>query len=164
MLLLLNAYMNEKVWTRAGPEVCPSLNGKALVIVKELYGMPPSTEHWRANFAETLHSLGISSSWGYQDVWLCLREDEAGYHYNCTHVDDVTITTKEPFQCMGEILPRAHRSNSSLAMSLSDLCAFQCTHGACKMASKVHDMSTTNHISLMSSMLMTCHALLKPPS
>jgi hypothetical protein len=55
-------------------------------------------------------------------------------------------------------LPRAHRANSSLATSLSDLCAFQRTLGAPKMASKVHDMSTTNRISVMSSMFndMSC--------
>jgi hypothetical protein len=73
----INAFMNEKVWTRAGLEFGPSLNGKALIIVfKALYGMSLSAKHWRANFAETLCSLGFSSSQVDLDVWLCLHEDE----------------------------------------------------------------------------------------
>jgi hypothetical protein len=54
-----------------------------------------------------------------------------------------------------EFTLHTHRVNSS---SLLDLCAFQCTLGAPKMALKVHDMLTTNCISLMSSMFndMSC--------
>jgi hypothetical protein len=55
-------------------------------------------------------------------------------------------------------LPLAHCVKSSLRCPVSNLCSFQCHHGSPEMASKVHDMSTTNHISLMSSMFndMSC--------
>jgi hypothetical protein len=101
----ISAYRNEKVWTRAGLEFGPALNGKALSsLSRHFMACPhPATEHWRAHFTETLHSLGFSSSRGDQDVWLCLHEDELGYDYISIQVDDFTIATKEPFQWMGEI-------------------------------------------------------------
>jgi hypothetical protein len=99
----VNVFTNEKTWTQAGPEFCPSLQGKPLIIIKALYGLASSAEHWRAHFAETLHSLGFTSSHVDQDVWLCMGEDQSGYDYFCTHVNEFTIMAKDPFQWMGEI-------------------------------------------------------------
>jgi hypothetical protein len=99
----VNAFTNEKTWTRAGPEFGPSLQGKPFIIVKALYGLASSAEHRRAHFAETLHSLGFTSSRVDPDIWLRMREDQSGYDYLCTHVNDFTIVAKEPFKWMGEI-------------------------------------------------------------
>jgi hypothetical protein len=88
----VNAFTNEKTcWTQAGPEFGASLQGKPFIIVKALYGLASSAEQWRAHFAETLHSLGFTSSQVDPDVWLCMREDQSGYDYLCTHVNDFAI-------------------------------------------------------------------------
>ena len=99
----VNAFTNEKVWTRAGPEFGPALEGKPLVIVKALYGMKTSAERWRAHFAATLRSFGFESSRADSDVWLRARENKSGYDYICTHVDDFTIAAKDPAHWMSLI-------------------------------------------------------------
>jgi Reverse transcriptase (RNA-dependent DNA polymerase) len=92
----VNSYTNEKIYTRAGPEFGPTLQGKTMLIVKSLYGLQSSAERWRAHFASTLQSLGFVSSRADQDVWLIQRDDGSGYDYICTHVDDFSIFAKDP--------------------------------------------------------------------
>ena len=98
----VNSFTNEKVYCRAGPEFGP-LEGKTLIVVKSLYGLKSSAERWRAHFADTLRSMGFVSSRADSDVWLRCREDETGYDYICTHVDDFTIFAKEPWPYMRKL-------------------------------------------------------------
>jgi hypothetical protein len=98
----VNSFTNEKVYCRAGPEFGP-LEGKTLIVVKSLYGLKSSAERWRAHFADTLRSMGFESSRADPDVWLRCREDESGYDYVCTHVDDFTIFAKDPWQYMKKL-------------------------------------------------------------
>lgn len=99
----IHAYTKEKAFTQAGPEFGPKYQGKLLIIVKALYGMKTSAEHWRAHFAETLSSLGFTSSHFDQDVWLRMHKDGSGYDYIVTHMDDFMITAKDPHAFMQSI-------------------------------------------------------------
>jgi hypothetical protein len=76
------------------------LEGKTLIVVKSLYGLKSSAERWRAHFADTLRSMGFMSSRADPDVWLRCREDESGYDYICTHVDDFA---KDPWPYMKKL-------------------------------------------------------------
>jgi hypothetical protein len=57
-----NAYLNaparEKVYATASPEFGPELTGKAVLIVRALYGLKSSGAAWRAHLANTLQQLG----------------------------------------------------------------------------------------------------------
>jgi len=60
-----NAYLNaparEKVYTTAGPEFGPELEGKSVLIIRALYGLNSSGAAWRAHLASTLQQLGYKS-------------------------------------------------------------------------------------------------------
>jgi hypothetical protein len=47
-----------------------------------------------------LRSMGFASLRADSDVWLRCREDNSGYDYICTHVDDFTIFAKDPWPYM----------------------------------------------------------------
>jgi hypothetical protein len=66
-----------------------------MLIVKSLYGLQSLAKLWRTHFALTLQSMGFISSRADQDVWLCNRDDDSGYDYICTHVDDFSIFAKD---------------------------------------------------------------------
>jgi hypothetical protein len=76
------------------------LEGKTLIVVKFLYGLKSSAERWWAHFADMLRSMGFASLRADSDVWLRCREDNSGYDYICTHVDDFTIFAKDPWPYM----------------------------------------------------------------
>jgi Reverse transcriptase (RNA-dependent DNA polymerase) len=99
----VNSYTNEKIYTWAGPEFGLTLQGKTLLIVKSLYGLQTSAEHWRTHFASILQSMGFISSCADQYVWLCKRDDDLGYDYICTHVYDFSIFVKDPDAYMSVI-------------------------------------------------------------
>jgi hypothetical protein len=67
-----NAYLNaparEKVYTTAGPEFGPELEGRAVLIVRALYGLKSSGAAWRAHLADTLRQLGYKSCLADPDV------------------------------------------------------------------------------------------------
>jgi hypothetical protein len=68
-----NAYLNaparEKVYTTAGPEFGPELEGKSVLIVRALYGLKSSGAALRAHLANTLQQLGYTSCLADPDVW-----------------------------------------------------------------------------------------------
>jgi Reverse transcriptase (RNA-dependent DNA polymerase) len=99
----VNSYTNEKIYTQAGPEFGPTLQGKTMLIVKSLYGLQSLAERWRAHFASTLQSMGFVSLRADQDVWIRKRDDNSGYDYICTHVDDFSIFAKDPDAYMSVI-------------------------------------------------------------
>ena len=90
-----NAYLTapcrEKVWTRAGAEFGEE-KGKALIIVKALYGLRSSGAAFRAFLAERLDEMGFKSSIADADVWLrpAVKADgEKYYQYILVYVDDL---------------------------------------------------------------------------
>ena len=92
----------EKVWTRLGPEF-GDREGTLAIICKALYGLRSSSRAFRAHFAEYLRSFGFRATRYDRDVWMRLRDDESGYDYICTHVDDFKIVARDPQQWMTKI-------------------------------------------------------------
>ncbi len=68
-----NAYLNaptrEKVYTTAGAEFGAKIQGQYVKIVRALYGLKSSGAAWRSHLANTLHSMGFTSSLADPDVW-----------------------------------------------------------------------------------------------
>jgi len=92
----------ESVFSRAGPEF-QDREDSILVIEKALYGLRGSSRAFRAHFADFLKGLGFSATRYDRDVWIRLREDDEGYDYICTHVDDFKIVARDPERWMTQI-------------------------------------------------------------
>jgi len=92
----LNAEMTEKVYCICGPEFGPELEGRIAITRKGLYGLKPSGARWHAHFASTLYLMGFNPSQYDPDVWMRKRDDNKGYDYISTYVDDFLITAKDP--------------------------------------------------------------------
>jgi len=99
----LNAETKEKVYVVCGKEFGPELEGRLAIVRKGLYGLKTSGNRWHAHFANTLHSMGFSPTRFDPDVWLRMRDDESGYDYISTYVDDFLITAKNPWPFMGQL-------------------------------------------------------------
>ncbi len=89
----ITAECMEKIFTHAGPEF-GELEGSVLIFKKALYGLRPSSCAFRTHFADFLRSLGFSATRYDRDVWKRKREEEDGYDYICTHVDDFKIVAR----------------------------------------------------------------------
>ena len=98
----VNASTKEKVYCRAGEEF-GDRHGSIVVIKKALYGLASSANMWRNLFADFLRGLGFAPSRCDRDVWLRLRDDDTGYDYICTHVDDFKILAKDPRHWMDQL-------------------------------------------------------------
>jgi hypothetical protein len=97
-----NAYLNaparEQVYTTAGPEFGPELEGKAVLIVHALYGLKSSGAAWRAHLANTLQQLGYKSCLADPDVWFCPAtkdNDYQYYEYVLVYVDDLLVLSHQ---------------------------------------------------------------------
>jgi hypothetical protein len=80
-----NAYLNEspqeKVYTTAGPEFGPELQGKQVLIVRALYGLKSSGAAWRSHLANTLRQMGFKPCLANPDVWFRPSTKPNGYKY-----------------------------------------------------------------------------------
>jgi len=97
-----NAYLNaparEQVYTTAGPEFGPELEGKAVLIVRALYGLKSSGAAWRAHLANTLQQLGYKSCLADPDVWFrpaTKDNDYQYYEYVLVYVDDLLVLSHQ---------------------------------------------------------------------
>ena len=91
----IQANTSEKVFTRVGPEFGEH-DGKIAFIVRALYGLTTSAERFHTLLADFLRTLGFIPTRFDRDVWMRLRDDESGYDYICTHVDDFKVVAKQP--------------------------------------------------------------------
>jgi len=91
----LNAETNERAYCVCGLEFGPDMEGRIAIIKKGLYGLKSSGAQWHAHFAKTLYTLGFNPTRFDPDVWYKLREDNKGYDYISTYVDDFLITAKD---------------------------------------------------------------------
>jgi Reverse transcriptase (RNA-dependent DNA polymerase) len=92
----VNAYTNELVYCRAGPEFGEKLSGMIVIIRKALYGLRSSSERWWSHFADTIRGLKFLPTRYDKDVWYRVSEDKQCYEYICTHSDDFMIASKKP--------------------------------------------------------------------
>ena len=91
----IQAETNEKVYTRVGNEFGEHA-GKIALIVKALYGLTTSAERFHTLLADFLRTMDFIPTRFDRDVWMRLRDDESGYDYICTHVDDFKVVAKDP--------------------------------------------------------------------
>ena len=104
-----NAYLTapcrEKVWTRAGPEFGDD-EGKALIIIKALYGLKSSGAAFRAFLAERLDEMGFTSSIADPDVWMrphIKPDGEKYYEYILVYVDDLLAISMDATAVIREV-------------------------------------------------------------
>jgi hypothetical protein len=98
----IQAPTQEKVYTICGKE-WGDYYKRVAIIKKALYGLTTSAAQWRNLFADFLRKLGFKPTRYDRDVWLRMREDDEGYDYVCTHVDDFKIVAKAPNRWMHKI-------------------------------------------------------------
>ena len=91
----ITATCMEKIYTYAGPEF-GDREGSLLIFKKALYGLRSSSRAFRTHFADFLRSLGFIATRYDRDVWIRAREEQGGYDYICTHVDDFKIVARDP--------------------------------------------------------------------
>ena len=90
----IQADTKEKIYTRVGTEFGDRAGCIAL-IVRALYGLTTSAERFRTLFADFLRSLGFNPTRYDRDVWMRMRDNEDGFDYICTHVDDFKVVAKD---------------------------------------------------------------------
>jgi hypothetical protein len=105
----INADVREKVYFIAGDEFGDTRKGKPVVIVKALYGLKTSGAAWCAHFADTLHSLGYTSSLADPDVWYRADSKPNGfeyYSYILVYADDILVISHDAKTIMSTIAQR----------------------------------------------------------
>ena len=92
----IQAYTIERIYTIAGHEFGPDLEGKMLVVIKALYGLKSSGAMWHRKFAENLRDMGFLPMRADPDFHL--RQTENGeYEYIAVIVDDLLVFSKKPY-------------------------------------------------------------------
>ena len=91
----------EKVYTIAGTEFPPELQGKRLLIVKSLYGLASSAARYHEHCSIILAKQGFKPSLADQDLWY--RKHNGHYEYVARYVDDIIAFAKDPMAIMEEL-------------------------------------------------------------
>ena len=68
-----------------------------------MYGLKTSPNSFHKHFEDFIRYLGFTPSRADQDLWIRKYDDDAGYDYIATHVDDVISTAKNPSKYMHDI-------------------------------------------------------------
>jgi hypothetical protein len=95
----LNAFTQEKVWIKCGPEFSRviidgkvvNMTGRKALVVKALYGLKSSGRQWHKLLSDVLRARGWVSSRFDADVWYRLNTTHDLYEYIGTHTDDLLV-------------------------------------------------------------------------
>ena len=116
-----NAYLNadcaEKIYTIAGREFGPQLQGKVLIIHKALYGLKSSGAAWRQHLSSSIKSLGFQSSRGDPDLYLraaCKPDGTEYYEYLLVYVDDILCISHDTTPIMRDLATRYRLKEGSI--------------------------------------------------
>ena len=90
----LQSQCKEKIYTIAGPEFGPKLQGQVLVMNKSIYGLRSASASFHEHCAKVLHKIGFKPSHADPDLWM--KDCKTHYEYVATWVDDVLVMSKEP--------------------------------------------------------------------
>ena len=92
----LQSQCKEKIYTIAGPEFGPKLQGKVLVMNKSIYRLCSASASFHEHCARVLHNIGFKPSHDDPDLWM--KDCKTHYKYVVTWVDDVLVMSKEPLK------------------------------------------------------------------
>ena len=92
----------EKIWSVAGVEFGDK-HGLVVEIQRALYGMATTSRAFHEFLADKLRRIGFIPSRADPDLWMKMNEEENGYDYIATHVEDLIIMAKEPQRYMSMI-------------------------------------------------------------
>jgi len=101
----------EKVYSVAGKEF-GDRSETLMIIKKALYGLASSSRAFRGYFADFLRSLGFFPARYDRDLWMRKREENDGYDYLCTHVDDFKIVARNPQRWIDAIASKFNLKNA----------------------------------------------------
>ena len=105
----LNAPVRERLYTIAGKEFGPKLQGRPVLIVRALYGLRSSGKAFRDYLASNLREMGYTSSKADPDLWMRPDTKSDGteyYHYVICYVDDVAVAMEDPKEFMEALSKR----------------------------------------------------------
>ena len=105
-----NAYLNapckEKIWFEAGAE-CGEHRGKAMILVRALYGLKSSGASWRSMFKQFIEeTLGFAPTRADSDAYIRRNRKVDGTEYYellLVYVDDVLLISHDPDKVMKDI-------------------------------------------------------------
>ena len=104
-----NAYLNadclEQIYTVAGREFGPQLEGKVLIVAKALYGLKSSGAAWRKHLAKSIAEMGFQSSRGDPDLYFRAANKPDGtpiYEYILVYVDDILAISHDTAPIMDD--------------------------------------------------------------
>ena len=98
----LNATRREKIYTVARAEF-GDLQGKVLIIEKDLYGLKSSGAAWRSMLRETILDMEFLNTVADHDVYrrLAVKPNEDKYYeYICVYVDDFLVASHRAEEIM----------------------------------------------------------------
>jgi hypothetical protein len=90
----LHGFTRELVYTRAGPEWGPDLEGCIMIVVRSIYGLKTSAARFHEVLSRSLMGLGFLPSRADADLWM--KDCGTHYEYICTYVDDLLIMSRDP--------------------------------------------------------------------
>ena len=93
--MLLFKLIPKKSYNRCGPEFGKRAKSIA-TILRALYGLTTSVEHFRIMHADFLCTLDFVTSRFEKDLWMQLHNSKDVYYYICTHMDDFKVVAKDP--------------------------------------------------------------------
>ena len=104
-----NAYLNadcaERIYTVAGKEFGPRLQGKVLIVSKALYGLKSSGAAWRNHLSSSIQDMGFTSSRGDPDLYFraaCKDDGTEYYEYLLVYVNDIICVSHKTKEIMDE--------------------------------------------------------------
>jgi hypothetical protein len=92
----LHGYTKELVYTIAGPEFGPDIEGCIMIIVRSIYGLKSSAAAFHEVLSDSLTRLGFVPSRADFNLWM--KDCGTHYEYIATWVDDLLIMSRDPME------------------------------------------------------------------
>ena len=97
----LHGWTKELVYSIAGPEWGPEIEGSIMIIERSIYGLKSSSAAFHKVLSESLIGLGFKPSKADFNLWM--KDCGTHYEYIATWVDDLLIMSKDPMAIIGEL-------------------------------------------------------------
>ena len=90
----LHGHTKKLIYTNAGPEFGPELEGRILVMVKSLYGLRTSMARWHEALSDKLRLISFRPSKADLNLWI--RNMGNHHEYIAVYSDDILVFSKNP--------------------------------------------------------------------